>query len=69
MHRLRRISTVVVGVITTAFWTLRASADKVRGSAFVCHAGSRNGVAPAVNLDLVDGHGVWIHGVDFEVMF
>jgi hypothetical protein len=39
------------------------------GAAYWFHVGSRYGIGPAVNLDLVDGHEVWIYGVNFEVMF
>lgn len=39
------------------------------GVAYYFHVGSRYGLGPAVNLDLVDGHEVWVYGVNFEVMF
>lgn len=39
------------------------------GVAYYFHVGSRFGIGPAVNLDLVDGHEVWVYGVNFEVMF
>jgi hypothetical protein len=39
------------------------------GVGYVVHVGSRYGIGPAVNLDLVDGHEVWVYGVVFEVMF
>lgn len=39
------------------------------GVAYYFHVGSRYGIGPAVNLDLVDGHEVWVYGVNFEVMF
>ena len=39
------------------------------GAAYYFHVGSRYGIGPAVNLDLVDGHEVWVYGVNFEVMF
>ncbi|MEX1311389.1 MAG: hypothetical protein AB1Z65_13280 [Candidatus Sulfomarinibacteraceae bacterium] len=68
MHRFG-IFSVVVCAITTAFWTLPATAEEGHGAANVFHVGSRHGVVPAVNLDLVDGHEVWIYGVNFEVMF
>jgi hypothetical protein len=39
------------------------------GVAYYFHFGSRYGIGPAVNLDLVNGHEVWVYGVNFEVMF
>ena len=39
------------------------------GTAYYFHVGSRFGIGPAVNLDLVEGEEVWIYGVNFEVMF
>jgi len=39
------------------------------GAAYWFHIGSRYGIAPAIDLDLVDGHEVWVYGVNFEVMF
>ncbi|MCU0303584.1 MAG: hypothetical protein MUC56_05965 [Thermoanaerobaculales bacterium] len=39
------------------------------GAAYWIHIGSRYGIAPAVNLDLVDGHEVWVYGVNLEVRF
>jgi len=39
------------------------------GAAYYFHLGSRYGIGPAVNLDFVNGHEVWIYGVNFEVMF
>lgn len=39
------------------------------GTAYYFHVGSRFGIGPTVNLDLVDGHEVWVYGVSFEVMF
>lgn len=39
------------------------------GVAYIFHVGSRYGIAPTVNLDLVDGHQVWVYGVNFEVLF
>ena len=39
------------------------------GAAQWFHIGRRYGLAPAVNVDFVDGHEVWIYGVNFEVMF
>ena len=39
------------------------------GAAYFFHVGSRFGIGPAVNLDLVDGHEVWVYGVNFEVLF
>jgi hypothetical protein len=39
------------------------------GVGYSFHVGSRYGVIPQVNLDLVDGHEVWVYGVAFEVMF
>jgi hypothetical protein len=39
------------------------------GAAYYFHLGSRYGIGPAVNLDFVNGHEVWVYGVNFEVMF
>lgn len=39
------------------------------GVAYWFHVGSRYGIAPAVDLDLVDGEEVWVYGVNFEVKF
>jgi hypothetical protein len=39
------------------------------GAAYWFHFGKRYGMSPAVNLDLVDGHEVWVYGLNFEVMF
>ena len=39
------------------------------GVAYIFHVGARYGIAPTVNLDLVEGHEVWVYGVNFEVMF
>lgn len=39
------------------------------GMGYAFHLGSRYGIVPTVNLDLVDGHEVWVYGVNFEVMF
>ena len=39
------------------------------GAAYWFHVGSRYGIGPNVNLDLVDSHEVWVYGVSFEVMF
>lgn len=39
------------------------------GVGYAFHVGSRYGIVPNVNLDLVDGHEVWVYGVNFEVMF
>ena len=39
------------------------------GAAYYFHVGSRYGIGPTVNLDLVNGHEVWVYGVNFEVMF
>lgn len=39
------------------------------GVGYAFHVGSRYGIVPTVNLDLVDGHEVWVYGVNFEVMF
>jgi hypothetical protein len=39
------------------------------GVAFDFHVGSRFGIAPAINLDLVDGGEVWVYGLNFGVKF
>lgn len=39
------------------------------GAAYYFHVGSRYAIGPAVNLDLVNGHEVWVYGVNFEVAF
>jgi len=39
------------------------------GVTYWFHVGSRYGIGPAVNLDLVNGHEVWVYGVNFEVRF
>lgn len=39
------------------------------GAAYWFHFGHRYGLAPAVNVDFVNGHEVLIYGVNFEVMF
>ena len=39
------------------------------GVGYSFHVGERYGLVPMVNLDLVDGHKVWVYGVNFEVMF
>lgn len=39
------------------------------GAAYYFHLGSRYGIGPAVVLDFVNGHEVWVYGVNFEVMF
>lgn len=39
------------------------------GTAYYFHLGSRFGIGPTVNLDLVEGEEVWVYGVNFEVMF
>jgi hypothetical protein len=39
------------------------------GTAYYFHFGSRFGIGPAVNLDLVNGQEVWVYGVNFEVGF
>ncbi len=39
------------------------------GAAYYFHFGSRYGIGPTVNLDLVNGHEVWVYGVNFEVGF
>jgi hypothetical protein len=39
------------------------------GVAYYFHVGSRYGIGPAVNVDSVNGHEVWVYGVNFEVMF
>jgi len=39
------------------------------GAVYMFHVGSRYGIGPIVNLDLVDGHEVWVYGFNFEVMF
>ena len=39
------------------------------GVTYWFHVGSRYGIGPTVDLDLVNGHEVWVYGVNFEVMF
>ncbi len=39
------------------------------GAAYYIHLGSRYAIAPAVNLDLVNGHEVWVYGLNLEVSF
>lgn len=39
------------------------------GAIYMFHVGSRYGIGPTVNLDLVGGHEVLVYGVTFEVMF
>lgn len=39
------------------------------GTAYYFHVGSRFGIGPTVNVDFVDGHEVWVFGVNLEVMF
>jgi len=39
------------------------------GTAYYFHVGSRFGIGPTVNVDFVNGHEVWVYGVNFEVMF
>jgi len=39
------------------------------GTAYYFHLGSRFGIGPTVNLDLVEGEQVWVYGVNLEVMF
>ena len=39
------------------------------GTAYYFHLGSRFGIGPAVNLDLVEDEQVWVYGVNLEVMF
>jgi hypothetical protein len=78
VHRFRTVSVVVACVVTTtAFWALPATAEDahgVHGSADESYAGGgrndfENGLAPAVEVDFVDGHEVRVDGVDFEVVF
>lgn len=38
------------------------------GAAHYFRVGSRDGIGPAINLAFVDGHEVWVYGVNFEVM-
>jgi hypothetical protein len=39
------------------------------GVGYTIHVAPRFAIAPTVNLDLVNGHEVWVYGVNFEVMF
>lgn len=39
------------------------------GVGYAIDVGHRYAVVPSVNLDLVDGHEVWVYGVAFEVLF
>jgi hypothetical protein len=39
------------------------------GATYWFHVGSRYGIGPTVDLDLVNGEQVWVYGVNFEVMF
>ena len=39
------------------------------GVTYWFHVGSRYGIGPTVDLDLVNGHEVWVYGVNFEVRF
>jgi len=39
------------------------------GTAYYFHLGSRFGIGPTVNVDLVNGEQVWVYGVNLEVMF
>lgn len=39
------------------------------GTAYFFDVGSRFGIGPAVNLDVVEGDDVWVYGVNFEVVF
>lgn len=61
-HHLLKADTAAVDKDETYF-VLRI------GAAYWFHFGQRFGLAPAVNVDFVDGHEVWIYGVNFEVMF
>jgi hypothetical protein len=39
------------------------------GVAYDIHIGSRYGLAPAINLDLVNNEEVWVYGLNFAVKF
>lgn len=39
------------------------------GAIYMFHIGSRYGIGPTVNLDLVNGHEVLVYGLTFEVLF
>lgn len=39
------------------------------GAIYMFHVGSRYGIGPTVNFDLVDGHEVLVYGLTFEVLF
>jgi hypothetical protein len=61
-HHLSKAETAAVDKDETYF-VLRL------GTAYYFHLGSRFGIGPTVNLDLVEGEQVWVYGVNLEVMF
>lgn len=61
-HHLSKAETAAVDKDETYF-VLRL------GTAYYFHFGSRFGIGPTVNVDFVDGHEVWVYGVNFEVLF
>jgi hypothetical protein len=76
LHRSRILAVAVACAFSTAFWTFPATAEEAHGTHAETgekHVGGdhddfEKGLAPALEVDSVDGHEVWVCGVDFEVM-